>query len=70
MKYTTLGISGLLVSRLSFGAMTFAKGQRVPGVKNHIGQLENLDQLTAPSPLYPGWMQAMGHDPQIVGAIC
>jgi len=38
MKYTTLGISGLVVSRLSFGAMTFGKGQLVPGVTNHIGQ--------------------------------
>ncbi len=38
MKYTTLGKSGLVVSRLSFGAMTFGEGQLVPGVTNQIGQ--------------------------------
>ncbi len=38
MKYTQLGNSGLVVSRLSFGAMTFGEGQLVPGVTNRIGQ--------------------------------
>jgi aryl-alcohol dehydrogenase-like predicted oxidoreductase len=33
MQYTTLGITGLVVSRLSFGAMTFTAGNRtIPGV--------------------------------------
>lgn len=40
MKYTKLGNSGLVVSKLSFGAMTFGEGQMVPGVKNSIGQQE------------------------------
>jgi aryl-alcohol dehydrogenase-like predicted oxidoreductase len=40
MKYATLGKSGLVISRLSFGAMTFGKGQLVPGVTNQIGQKE------------------------------
>lgn len=38
MQYTTLGHSGLLVSRLAFGAMTFGIGELVPGVTNNIDQ--------------------------------
>jgi aryl-alcohol dehydrogenase-like predicted oxidoreductase len=38
MQYTTLGKTGLVVSRLSFGAMTFGEGQLVLGVTNQIDQ--------------------------------
>ncbi|MEP0914451.1 aldo/keto reductase [Leptolyngbya sp. GB1-A1] len=38
MQYTTLGKTGLVISRLSFGAMTFGEGQLVPGVTNSIDQ--------------------------------
>src|SRR6476646_5267720 len=38
MQYTTLGKTGLVVSRLAFGAMTFGTGQLVPGVTNNIDQ--------------------------------
>lgn len=38
MEYTTLGHTGLVVSRLAFGAMTFGEGQLVPGVTNNINQ--------------------------------
>lgn len=38
MQYTTLGHTGLVVSRLAFGAMTFGEGQLVPGVTNKIDQ--------------------------------
>lgn len=38
MQYTTLGHTGLVVSRLAFGAMTFGEGQLVPGVMNQIEQ--------------------------------
>lgn len=38
MQYTTLGHTGLVVSRLAFGAMTFGEGQLVPGVMNQIDQ--------------------------------
>lgn len=38
MQYTTLGKTGLVVSRLAFGAMTFGTGQLVPGVANNIDQ--------------------------------
>lgn len=44
MQYTTLGHSGLLVSRLSFGAMTFGTGELVPGVTNNIDQA-GADQM-------------------------
>ena len=40
MQYTTLGHTGLVVSRLAFGAMTFGTGQLVPGVTNNIDQTE------------------------------
>lgn len=39
MKYAPLGRTGLLVSRLSFGAMTLGvEGEIAPGAKNHIDQ--------------------------------
>src|SRR6187402_3669577 len=38
MQYTTLGRTGLAVSRFAFGAMTFGTGQLVPGVTNAIDQ--------------------------------
>jgi aryl-alcohol dehydrogenase-like predicted oxidoreductase len=38
MQYTTLGSTGLVVSRLSFGAMTFGVGELVAGVFNDIDQ--------------------------------
>ena len=41
MQYTTLGHTGLVVSRLAFGAMTFGTGELVPGVTN------NNDQMVA-----------------------
>lgn len=40
MQYTTLGHTGLVVSRLAFGAMTFGTGELVPGVVNNIDQTE------------------------------
>ena len=46
MQYATLGHSGLLVSRLAFGAMTFGTGTMVPGVKNRIDQGE-ADRMVA-----------------------
>lgn len=41
MQYTTLGHTGLVVSRLAFGAMTFGTGELVAGIQN------NIDQTTA-----------------------
>ncbi|HAG79582.1 MAG TPA: aldo/keto reductase, partial [Cyanobacteria bacterium UBA12227] len=38
MQYTTLGNTGLIVSRLSFGAMTFGTGELIPGITNNIDQ--------------------------------
>ncbi|MBW4688464.1 MAG: aldo/keto reductase [Komarekiella atlantica HA4396-MV6] len=38
MQYTTLGNTGLVVSRLAFGAMTFGTGELVPGITNNIDQ--------------------------------
>ena len=46
MQYATLGHSGLLVSRLAFGAMTFGTGTMVPGVQNRIEQSE-ADRMVA-----------------------
>ena len=44
MQYTTLGHTGLVVSRLAFGTMTFGEGQLVPGVMNKIDQ-SSADQM-------------------------
>lgn len=44
MQYTTLGHTGLVVSRLAFGAMTFGTAQLVPGVMNNINQA-GADQM-------------------------
>jgi aryl-alcohol dehydrogenase-like predicted oxidoreductase len=38
MEYETFGESGLVVSRIAFGAMTFGEGELVPGVTNRISQ--------------------------------
>lgn len=38
MEYAPLGRTGLLVSRLAFGAMTFGGGEMAPGVRNNIDQ--------------------------------
>lgn len=46
MQYTTLGHTGLVVSRLAFGAMTFGTGDLVPGVTNNIDQT-GADQMVS-----------------------
>ena len=46
MKYQKLGNSGLLVSRISFGAMTFGQGVLVPGITNAIDQ-PTADKMVA-----------------------
>jgi aryl-alcohol dehydrogenase-like predicted oxidoreductase len=38
MQYARLGDTGLVVSRLGFGAMTFGQTEMVPGVRNEVGQ--------------------------------
>jgi aryl-alcohol dehydrogenase-like predicted oxidoreductase len=38
MQYTSLGRTGLVVSRLALGSMTFGTGEMVPGVINKIDQ--------------------------------
>jgi aryl-alcohol dehydrogenase-like predicted oxidoreductase len=38
VKYQRLGNSGLIVSRIAFGAMTFGQGELVPGFTNTIDQ--------------------------------
>lgn len=38
MQYAPLGKTGLVVSRLAFGSMTFGVSEFIPGVRNHIDQ--------------------------------
>ena len=45
MQHAILGTTGLAVSRLSFGAMTFGQGTLVPGVENDIGQASANDMV-------------------------
>ena len=40
MQYATLGDTGLVVSRLAYGVMTFGTGELVPGVNNTTSQKE------------------------------
>ncbi|MFH1725695.1 MAG: aldo/keto reductase [Elusimicrobiota bacterium] len=44
MQYANLGKTGLVVSRLSFGAMTFGQGEMVPGVKSDVDQ-QHADRM-------------------------
>ena len=46
MQYALLGQSGLVVSRLAFGSMTFGTGEFIPGVNNHVDQGE-ADRMVA-----------------------
>jgi hypothetical protein len=46
MKYTTLGSTGLVVSRMAFGAMTFTQGNK---------NIATLDEATTLPPVYPTW---------------
>jgi aryl-alcohol dehydrogenase-like predicted oxidoreductase len=46
VKYQKLGNSGLIVSRVAFGAMTFGQGELVPGFTNAIDQ-KTADRMVA-----------------------
>ncbi len=50
MQYTTLGHTGLVVSRLAFGAMTFGTGELVPGVGNNMGKRRHEVVIAFPHP--------------------
>jgi aryl-alcohol dehydrogenase-like predicted oxidoreductase len=38
-------------------------------LKLSVQEVEQLDRLTAPQPLYPGWMQGMGWDAKVKAAL-
>jgi aryl-alcohol dehydrogenase-like predicted oxidoreductase len=40
MRYTTLGRSGLIVSRLAFGAGSLGVGETLPGLRKNLGEAE------------------------------
>jgi aryl-alcohol dehydrogenase-like predicted oxidoreductase len=46
MQYATLGSSGLMISRLSFGAGSLGVGETLPGLRKNLGQ-EQADRLVA-----------------------
>lgn len=46
MQYTTLGETGLIVSRLAFGAMTFGTKEVVAGFRPEVGQ-EKANEMVA-----------------------
>ena len=46
MQYTNIGNSGLVISRLSFGAMTFGQGTLVGDLVNNIDQAQ-ADRMVA-----------------------
>ena len=47
MRYSTLGNTGLVVSRLAFGAMTFGQGTLVADLKTRIGQAQATRMVKA-----------------------
>ena len=61
MQYSRLGNTGLIVSRLSFGAMTFGTGA---GPFATVSKVSELNDLTAPPVQYPGWFHERTVDPQ------
>ena len=46
MQYARLGETGLVVSRLGFGAMTFGETEMVPGVRNEVAQALAVSKRT------------------------
>jgi hypothetical protein len=56
MEYARLGNSGLIVSRLSFGVMTFGQGEGPMAAVSKTD--EQTDHTTALPPLYPNWVHA------------
>ena len=80
MKYTRLGNTGLIVSRLAFGAMTFGTdaGAKLSQLEDNLAalnveltaeELRELDAATAPVPLYPNWFQARTLDAPAAAAL-
>jgi hypothetical protein len=53
MKYTTLGNTGLVVSRLAFGAMTFTAGKRDLATIAKVGGKLADERLRSPSSMQP-----------------
>lgn len=47
MRYSTLGNTGLVVSRLAFGAMTFGQGTLMADLKTRIGQAQATRMVKA-----------------------
>jgi hypothetical protein len=61
MRYTRLGNTGLIVSRLAFGAMTFTAGNK-DTARSISAQ---LDAATPLAPVYPNWFIDRLADQQI-----
>ena len=61
MKHALLGNTGLIVSRLAFGAVTFTAGNK-----------DELDAATPLAPVYPNWfIENLADRPtaQVLGAM-
>jgi len=76
MQYQRLGDTGLVVSRLSLGAMTFGSGTGAMGSIWKVDQAlanrmvsRSLDALTTPEPLYPAWHIDKTGDPAVTEAL-
>ena len=74
MQYTRLGNTGLIISRLAFGAMTFGSLPDHPMAhvfEDNLGaadvelapsEVTELDKLTEPALLYPNWFHTRTAD--------
>jgi hypothetical protein len=81
MQYTLLGNTGLTVSRLAFGAMTFTAGNRSLGAVSKVGTelagqlveralIAELDAATPLPPVYPNFFtDGIAVDPPLAQAL-
>ena len=76
MQYTLLGNTGLTVSRLAFGAMTFTAGNKDIGAVYKVGAdlagdlVADLETATALAPVYPNFfMDNIATDRALVEAL-
>ena len=57
MHYINFGNTGLIVSRIAFGAMTFGEGTLAGELKTNINQKQAIKMIGGTPDPYPAWMQ-------------
>ncbi|KPK36354.1 MAG: hypothetical protein AMK70_02540 [Nitrospira bacterium SG8_35_1] len=65
MQYTNLGNTGLIVSRIAFGAMTFGEGTLAGELQTNINQKQAIKMIGGTLDPDPAWIQPMGYGMKI-----